>query len=118
MLTNSERKVLVFIIIVLIGGSLAGFLREEPLEEEKKCVFFPVNINNATKEELILIPYIGPVTAERILAYRDENKGFKTKNEILKIEGIGKAKFEKIKDKICVEYSNKIRKEGNSELHE
>jgi competence ComEA-like helix-hairpin-helix protein len=111
MLTNSERKVLIFIIIVLIGGSLAGFLREEPLEEENKHVFFPVNINNATKEELILIPHIGPVTAERILAYRDKNKGFKTKNEILKIEGIGKAKFEKIKDKICVEQPDELNEE-------
>ncbi len=111
MLTNSERRVLIFILIVLISGSLAGFLREEPLEERKEHVSFPVNINTATKEELILLPNIGPVAAERILKYREKKKGFKTKKEILEVKGIGKVKFEKIKDKICVKQSDEIKKE-------
>ena len=109
MLTNSEKKVIVFIIVVLICGSLAGFFRVESLEEENNCVFSPVDINTATKEELTLIPYIGPVIAERILTYRHRNKGFKTKDEVLRIKGIGKAKFEKIEDRICVGNSEEVK---------
>jgi DNA uptake protein ComE-like DNA-binding protein len=37
------------------------------------------------------------------LEYRIKNNGFKTKNEIMKVKGIGKVKFEKMKDKICIE---------------
>jgi competence ComEA-like helix-hairpin-helix protein len=118
MLTNSERKVLVFIIIVLVGGSLAGFLREEPLKETERHVCFPVNINTATKEELILLPGIGPVTAERIVEYREKRKGFKTKDEILEVEGIGEVKFKKMEDKICVEHPNKNKKDTDNELYE
>ena len=117
MLTNSERKVLVFIIIVLVCGSLAGFLREEVSEEENKHVFSPVNINNATKEELILIPHIGPVIAERILSYRNKNNGFKTKNEILEIKGIGEVTFKEIEDKICVEHPEEVRNNLNHKVH-
>jgi len=119
MLTNSERRVLVFIIAVFLIGSLAGFLREEPmskfLEVEESYVSFPVNINTAGKKELVLIPHIGPVTADRILEYRDKNNGFREKSEILKVKGIGEITFKKIEDKICVEYSNE--KEANRELH-
>ena len=111
MLTNSEKKVIIFIIFVLIGGSLAGFFRGEFLKEEKECVFCPVNINTATKEELTLIPHIGPVKAGRIIVYRDKNKGFKTKDEILEIEGIGENTFKKIENKICVEQPDEIKKE-------
>jgi len=118
MLTNSERRVLIFIIIVLIGGSLASFLREEPLKEEKKHISFPVNINTATKKELVLLPNIGPVTAGRILKYREKKEGFKTKKELLEVKGIGKVKFEKIKNKICVKQPNEIKKERNNESTE
>ncbi len=103
MLTNSEKRVIVFIVIVLVVGSLAGFLREELPEAGIESSPFPINVNTATRKELVLLPYIGEVIAERIVNYRIENKGFKTENELLNVKGIGKVKFEKIKDKICVE---------------
>jgi competence ComEA-like helix-hairpin-helix protein len=117
MLTNSERKVLIFIIIVLVCGGLAGFLREDPLKETEKHVSFPVNINTATKEELILLPNIGPVIAGRILSYRDKNNGFKTKNEILEIKGIGEVTFKEIEDKICVENPEEVKNNLNHKVH-
>jgi len=103
MLTNSERRVLVFIIVTLLVGSLAGFLRPVPVETVKSFISFPININSANLKELIRLPGIGEVMANRIVEYRTKNKGFKTKYEIMKVKGIGKVKFEKIKDKICVE---------------
>jgi competence protein ComEA len=41
--------------------------------------------------------------AKRIVEYRIKNNGFKTKEEITNVKGIGKVKFGKIKDKICVD---------------
>lgn len=118
MLTNSERRVLIFIVIVLVVGSLAGFLREEPPRAEIKSSPFPINVNTATRKELVLLPYIGEVIAERIIEYRRKNEGFKTKKEILKIKGIGKIKFEKIKDKIYVEKPEEVKEDRSNESHE
>ena len=45
---------------------------------------------------------IGKTKAEAILAYREKNGEFKRKEDITKVRGIGKATFDKIKDKIEV----------------
>ena len=61
-----------------------------------------VNINTANVEKLDELPGIGSSTAEKIIAYRKENGKFKSIDEIKNVSGIGEAKFEKIKGKICV----------------
>lgn len=61
-----------------------------------------ININTATKEELITLSGIGEATADKIIAYREENGKFKTIEDLKKVPGIGDAKFENIKDKIMV----------------
>jgi comEA protein len=62
-----------------------------------------VNINTASKRELMLLPRIGPKTAEKIIAYRDSNGPFQTKEEIMKVKGIGEKTFEKFKEMIVVQ---------------
>jgi len=62
-----------------------------------------VNINTADKEMLSSLPGVGPVTAGRIIEYREKNGPFKNKEEITKIKGIGEKTFQKIKDLITVE---------------
>jgi competence protein ComEA len=56
-----------------------------------------VNINTADKETLILLPGIGPVAAEAILAYRKNNGNFKSVDELTKVKGIGDKTLEKLK---------------------
>ena len=58
-----------------------------------------VNINTASKEQLMTVSGIGEVTAEKIIEYR-KDKRFKKKEDIMNIKGIGTAKFEKLKDEI------------------
>ena len=68
------------------------------MSESKKLV----NINTATKEQLIELNGIGESIAEKIVAYRHENGKFATIEDIKKVPGIGDSKFNSIKDKITV----------------
>lgn len=61
-----------------------------------------VNINNADESELDELPGVGPSTAQKIIQYRKENGEFKSIDELKNVSGIGEAKFQKIKDLICV----------------
>ena len=61
-----------------------------------------VNINTATQEELETLTGIGPSTALKIINYRKENGKFKKVEDIKNVSGIGEAKFEALKNEICV----------------
>lgn len=61
-----------------------------------------ININNATQTELEQLPGIGPSIASSIINYRKEKGNFKNIEEIKNVEGIGQAKYNKIKNYICI----------------
>jgi competence protein ComEA len=70
--------------------------------EAKASAQAPVNLNQASAEELIALKGIGPKMAERIIAYRKEHGPFKTVDQIVQVKGIGNAKFQKLKDQVTV----------------
>ena len=59
-----------------------------------------ININTASAEDLQLLPGIGPLLAERIIAYREENGPFEIPGELMNVPGIGEKKLEEIWDYI------------------
>ena len=61
---------------------------------------FPIDINTADRYQLALLPGIGEVLADRILAYRDAHGSFPCVEELLNVEGIGTKKLEEILDLI------------------
>lgn len=61
-----------------------------------------VNLNTASREELMTLPGVGESKADSILKYREENGGFQTIEDIMQISGIKEGLFSKIKDYITV----------------
>jgi competence protein ComEA len=62
----------------------------------------PLAINRATAKELEALDGIGPVLAARIVTYRSANGPFATVEDLLKVSGIGAAKFAQFKEKVRV----------------
>ena len=60
-----------------------------------------IDINSATKEQLMSLPAVGEKTADSILKYREENE-FKNFTDLLKVSGIGKKKLEGFKGLISI----------------
>jgi competence protein ComEA len=55
-----------------------------------------VNINTATVEELMTLPRIGEVMAQRIFTYREANGSFQALEDLLNVEGIGEQTLENL----------------------
>lgn len=61
-----------------------------------------VNLNSASREELMTLTGIGEAKASDIISYREENGGFEKPEDIMKIRGIKQGIYRKIKDMITV----------------
>ncbi|WP_283606600.1 ComEA family DNA-binding protein [Faecalispora anaeroviscerum] len=64
-----------------------------------------VNLNTAGAEELETLPGIGPVTAQKIIAYRESVGKFRNTEELMQVDGIGEKTFQKLQDLVTVESS-------------
>ena len=62
-----------------------------------------ININTADEQELQLLPGIGPVLAQRIIAWREENGAFLIAEDLLAVEGIGVTKLNEIRNLITIQ---------------
>lgn len=106
--TPSERRAILIMMIVFFA--LLGLIveKERVTPEEKKeitkprTIKFPVDINKAEITALEALPGIGRKKAEEIILFRKTNGPFEKPEDIMKVSGIGKSTFDKIKDKIIV----------------
>ena len=127
-LTATERKVAYFLVGAFILGlgirlyqqtfpsqrtfdysasdstfaALSAAAPREIPEERPTQRAGPLNINTATKSELVTLPGIGEVTAERIILYRQDVGPFASIEDLRKIKGISKLKLEKLKPLVTV----------------
>ena len=88
------------IIIPVKGGDTAGdLLSSDP--ESSASVSGLININTASADELKTLNGIGDAMAERIIEYRS-SRAFRSREDIMSVDGIGSKTYEKIKDHITV----------------
>lgn len=124
--TKTEERVIVLLISTFILGAAIRIYQSRiaPLqkpglkaqavlltEQESKEEDHPeaqhtsvklVELNSATREDLIAIPGIGPVLADRIIQYREKQKGFSNLGQLKNVKGIGQIKYEDLKTVLTV----------------
>ena len=77
--------------------------QEETLKEgsiKKKIEI--ININTAKKDELIFLPNVGPVTAERIIRFREDFGVFKSIDDLTRVKGIGPKTLDKLRKYVTI----------------
>jgi competence protein ComEA len=62
----------------------------------------PLNLNTATAEQLDQLDGVGPETARKIVAYRQEKGGFRTVEELDQVPGIGPQRLAALRDLVRV----------------
>ncbi len=86
------KKALVVIAVGLVTLSIS-FAAQADVEKK-------VDINSATVKELRELEGVGKTLAERIVEYREEHGPFRDVSELSKVKGIGKARYERMKDRV------------------
>jgi competence protein ComEA len=79
---------------LVVGGAGAD---DKPTKAESK-----VNINEATRAQLMKLSGVGPGTADRIISYRQAHGPFRRAQDLEKVEGVGKGVLEKNEGRIAV----------------
>jgi competence protein ComEA len=62
-----------------------------------RAVTFPLDLNHARIEELMELPGIGEKLAQRVVAYRQSQGGFRNVDELRKVRGIGEKRMERLR---------------------
>ena len=76
--------------------------KETKGQQEEQVEAGKVNLNTATKEQLMTLSGIGEAKAVAIIAYREEKGKFQKTEDLMNIPGIKEGVFDKIKSQICV----------------
>ena len=103
-LNSQERLVLLAVGFIFLAGSVLHWsFQKQPrlyrwMDAGNSTRFaLKVDLNRASFEELVKVPYIGEKTARRILEYREKHGRFRNLEELMELEGMYKANFEKMK---------------------
>lgn len=63
----------------------------------------PLDINDVSRDDLLLITGIGEITADKIIKLREKRGRLKRLEDLMQIEGIKENKLEKLRKYLCVE---------------
>ena len=99
-----SRAISVAVLLPLTSFACGRLPRSNSSVEIRPTVApMTININNASAQELEQLPGVGKVTAERIVAYREQYGRFRRPQELLMVNGLSDKKFRAIQPMIAVE---------------
>jgi competence ComEA-like helix-hairpin-helix protein len=84
------------------GGVAVGEDKERPVRVKADAKDVKVNINEASKSELMKLGGVGAGGAQKIIEYREAHGPFKKAQDLEKVDGIGKGVIEKNSGRITV----------------
>ncbi len=94
--TRSYVTTTMLALTLLVGFSGMAFADEDKTSMNVATV----DVNVATAKQLEKLPGIGKTLAKRIISYRSSHGGFKSVQELVKVNGIGKATLAEIEELI------------------
>ena len=93
--TRQERFVLTLFVVIVLAGAVLNyaFVKYPSLKDmvnliDGERIYFKMDLNTATADELMELPYIGRSTAEHILQYRRQHGPFTAVEEVKNVKGI------------------------------
>jgi len=89
-------------VIVPRRAAAAGGPAPAPAGGDATAPAIPVNLNTATADELGTLDGVGPATAQKILAYRQEHGGFGSIDELDQVPGIGEKRLAALRPHVTV----------------
>jgi competence protein ComEA len=84
-------------VVVLAAGAQSGSASAQTSAQSAL-----ISLNRASQLELEALPGVGPTLAGRMIDWRTANGGFKKKEDLLKVSGIGKKMFDGMKDLVTL----------------
>lgn len=92
-----KRLMTVLLMLVVMGVStpVMSFAATTSIEAGEQMV--KVSINAGSTVDLQTLPGIGAVTAERIVAFREQNGPFASIDDLVKVKGVGVKTLEKLR---------------------
>ncbi|HEX3823471.1 MAG TPA: helix-hairpin-helix domain-containing protein [Mycobacteriales bacterium] len=81
------------LLLIGIGPSVAGDSSDDSNSADESGAAAPVSLSTATIDDLETLPGVGPVTAQKIIAWRTAHNGFTTVAQLEQVSGIGPAKY-------------------------
>ncbi len=102
------NRVLVGVALIAAAGlmmatSAANRAAVPAVRDESVFAAARIDLNTATRAELCTLPGVGETMADRIIADRDANGPFRSPEELCRVDGIGDATLERIREWIWVE---------------
>jgi competence protein ComEA len=91
-----------FALVVLISSALLSpmsVMADEATSPEAATAAM-VNINTASAEALTMLPGIGDVKAEAIVAWRDQHGPFEQVEQLLEVNGVGETTLESLRSQV------------------
>ena len=111
-----ERRFFVWAAVIILACGLIRILgwrvdkvtATQAVSAKAMSSFVPLDINRAGISELIELPGVGPVLAQRIVMFRQARGNFTVIEELDQVKGVGPKLLESLKGKVSVNHENQV----------